>query len=101
MDFENASHGLSLAGVQNFINDLNVQVFDAVRSAIDDNQDVIDAVNQGWVGNAADNFIRNILTGAQQARNDVDMCRETLMTQIESIQSEILDMDETMVELEG
>lgn len=101
MDFQSASHGLSVTGMQNFINDINVNVFDAVKAAIDDTTAVTDAVKQGWEGNAADNFNANIITGSKKMRETVQKVEEMLLTELEGIQSQILDMDETLVELES
>lgn len=100
MDFQSATHGVSVTGMQTFINDINVNVFDAVKAAIDDTTSVTDAVKTGWVGNAADNFNANILTGATKMRETVEKVRDMLLTELEGIQSQILDMDENLVELD-
>ena len=99
MDFESASHGLSIFGMQSYIN-TNKNVFQKVRAAIDNTTGVTNSVKQGWAGQAADNFIKNILTGAEKMKESVTEVEEMLMTELEGIKNQILDMDDNLVELE-
>ncbi len=99
MDFDSASHGLSIVGMRAYMGE-NRRVFDKVCAAIDNTKGVTRAINQGWNGQAADNFIKNILTGANNMKETVNEVEKMLQTELEGIQSQIVDMDENLVELE-
>ena len=62
MDFDSASHGLSIFGMRAYMGE-NRRVFDKVCAAIDNTKGITRAINQGWNGQAADNFILENVKG--------------------------------------
>ena len=101
MDFENASHGVSFTGMEQYKNELQMNTFNRIRDAINNTADVESAVKAGWVGTAADNFIANIQTGAQKMSEQITSIEKMLITELDGIMSQIGDMDENLVEREG
>ena len=101
MDFDNASHGVSFNGMSKYKDELHMNVFKKIRDAINNTSEVSAAVKNGWTGTAADNFISNLQTGANRLSTEMDKCEEMVITELDGIMSQIGDMDEKLVELEG
>lgn len=100
MDFTNASHGGSATGMESYKNDLRTEIFDQLRTAIDNKEGVNSAVKSGWVGTAADNFIANIGTGSETLKESLQTVEDSLMNMLDGEIAQIYDMDENLVELE-
>lgn len=100
MDYESASHGVNPMGVQNYLNDLNMGAFAHIKDALRNTTDVAAAVHNGWVGTSADNFEHNIINAGEKMCETIDQIQEMLRTEVEGIQSAILDMDANLVEEE-
>ena len=100
MDFSNASHGVSFTGMRQYKEDIHMQVFEALKQYLRDTSAIANAVKQGWVGTAADNFIANVQTGATRMEETIDQIQQTLDTELDGIQSQIADMDANLVEKE-
>lgn len=101
MDFENATHGVSFAGMEAYKTELQMNTFRKIRDAINNTADVEAAVKAGWTGTAADNFIHNVQVGANKMSDEISNIEEMLMKELEGIASQIGDMDENLVEREG
>lgn len=100
MDFSSASHGASAAGMETYKQDLRTNVFERLKSALNDINDIRTAVNQGWVGTAADNFIANVITGANLLKDNINMVQDSVENVLDGSISEVYDMDENLVELD-
>lgn len=100
MDFSSASHGASAAGMETYKQDLRTNVFERLKSALNDINDIKTAVSQGWVGTAADNFIANVITGANLLKDNINMVQDSVENVLDGSISEVYDMDENLVELD-
>ena len=100
MDFEQTQIGFNVVGSQHYIDDLNMQVFNRIRRLIDNTRDLENAVEREWRGQAADNFIQNLMTGSRELLNKVEEVRETINTRLDSLQQQMLDMDANLVDLD-
>lgn len=100
MDFEQTQIGFNVVGLQHYIDDLNMQVFNRIRRLIDNTRDLENAVEREWRGQAADNFIQNLMTGSRELLNKVEEVRETINTRLDSLQQQMLDMDANLVDLD-
>ena len=100
MDFSSASHGASAAGMETYKQDLRTNVFERLKSALNDINDIRTAVNQGWVGTAADNFIANVITGANLLKDNINMVQDSVENVLDGSISEVYDMVENLVELD-
>ena len=101
MDFQSASHGVSFTGMEQFKDAIHMNVFQKLMDEIRNTTDIQNAVKQGWVGTSADNFIANVETGANKMAEELKNVQEMLDTELEGIQSQIGDMDDTLVERES
>lgn len=100
MDFSSASHGASATGMETYKQDLRTNVFEKLRNALNDINDIKTAVSQGWVGTAADNFIANVITGANTLRDNVNVIEDSINQELDGAISQVYDMDENLVELD-
>lgn len=100
MDFQNATHGVSFTGMQQYKQELQMNTFRKIRDAINNTADIEAAVKAGWVGTSADNFLHNIATGAQRMSEQISEIENMLITELDGIMSQIGDMDENLVERE-
>ena len=66
MDFQGASYGVDIMGVNNYLNDLNTAILTNVSTIIRDCSSVESEVKAGWVGQSADQFLLNLNKAANQ-----------------------------------
>jgi len=101
MDFNEADFGVNNNQVDDFLRDIQTQVFDRIRAALENTNDINDAVDAAWVGQSAQNFKSNVLTGAGAISEQLDQLRTALENEIHGAQSAIIDKDANLVDLEG
>ena len=100
MDFQSADHGVNITGMQSYINDVNSIVLNNVSSKIRDTSEVESAVRSGWHGNAPEQFIANLNKAKEQMVETLKELQKTFETELNGIQSAILDMDANLVDEE-
>lgn len=100
MDFQDASYGVNIMGVNNYIQDLNVAVLTKVSNLIRNCSEVEAAVKANWVGTSADQFILNINKGANEMCETLRELQENFESEIRGIKDQMMDFDDTLVEEE-
>ena len=100
MDFQSASYGVSITGINNYVQDLNTAVLTKVAPMIRDCGEVEDAVKAGWVGQSADQFILNLNKAAEQMCDTLKELEKTFESEIKGIKDQMMDFDDTLVEEE-
>lgn len=100
MDFQGASYGVDIMGINNYINDLNTAILTKVSSTIRDCSEVEAAVKAGWVGQSADQFILNLNKAADQMCDTLKDLQKTFEAEIKGIKDQMMDFDDTLVEEE-
>lgn len=100
MDYESASHGVNPTGVERYLTDLNLGAFTHIKDALRNTTDVVTAVHNAWQGQSADNFEKNLINAGDKMCDTIDELQTGLRTEVEGIQSQILDMDANLVEEE-
>ena len=98
MDFQGASYGVDVIGINNYITDLNTAILVDVSSMIRDCSEVEEAVKAGWVGTSADQFLLNLNKAADNMCETLKDLEKTFETEIKGIQGEMMDFDDTLVE---
>ena len=100
MDYQEADHGVSITGVQDYLSDLELGAFTDIKNALINTTDVVAAIHNGWTGTSADIFEKNIIKAGNDMADKISELETMLRTEVEGIQSEILDMDANLVEEE-
>lgn len=100
MDFQSADHGVNITGMQSYISDVNSIVLNNVASKIRATDEVASAVRAGWHGNAPEQFIANLDKAKEQMVQTLNELQHTFETELNGIQSAILDMDANLVDEE-
>lgn len=100
MDFSQADHGVSYEGIREYVDDLNTVVLHDVRKSLEDTDGIIKAVEKGWHGQSATQFLSNIEKAQKKITFTLGELQEVFETQIEGIRDEIFDMDANLVEEE-
>lgn len=100
MDFQDASYGVSIMGINNYLQDLNVAVLVNVSGLIRNCSEIEAAVKANWVGTSADQFILNINKGANEVCDTLRELQETFESEIRGIKDQMMDFDDTLVEAE-
>ena len=100
MDFQGASYGVDIMGINNYINDLNTAILTNVSSTIRDCSEVEAAVKAGWVGQSADQFLLNLNKAAENMCDTLKELQNTFETEIKGIKDQMMDFDDTLVEAE-
>ena len=100
MDFENASHGVNIMGMNAYIEAVNSIVLTNVAGALRNTAEVEAAVRQGWHGASAEQFIANLNKAKEQMIETLKQLQSTFETELKGIQSQIIDMDANLVEEE-
>ncbi len=97
MDFSQADHGVSIDGMRKYVEALNIIVLKNVAQAIRDTEGIKSAVESGWVGASAEQFLRNLNKAKEEVIKSLKDLSTALETELEGIQSQIIDMDERLV----
>ena len=100
MDFQSADHGVSITGMNQYIDDINTVVLTEVAAALRDTAAVEDAARAGWHGNAPEQFIANLNKAKEQMVETLKQLQNTFETELNGIKSSILDMDANLVDEE-
>lgn len=100
MDFQNADYGISITGMNTYIDDLNTKILTDVARVLRDTKEVETAVKAGWTGNSADQFLINLNKGAEKMIDTLAELKQTFETELKGIQSQMLEMDQNLVEEE-
>ena len=100
MDFQNADYGVSITGMNAYIDDLNTKVLTNVSRVLRNTKEVEVAVKAGWQGASADQFLLNLRKGSEKMVETLAELRKTFETELKGIQSQMLDMDANLVEEE-
>lgn len=97
MDFSQADHGVSIMGMQQYIDDLNTVVLIDVAQALRNTDGIREAVRAGWHGNAPEQFLANIDKAKEKEIETLSELKKIFEAELKGIQSEILDMDANLV----
>lgn len=100
MDFQGASYGVDIMGINNYINDLNTAILTNVSSTIRDCSEVEAAVKAGWVGQSADQFLLNLNKAAENMCDTLKELQKTFEAEIKGIKDQMMDFDDALVEEE-
>lgn len=100
MDFQSADYAVSVTGMNAYIDDLNTKILTDVAKVLRNTSDVETAVKAGWVGNSADQFLLNLAKAAEKMCDTMQELKTTFETELKGIQSQMLELDETLVEEE-
>lgn len=100
MDFQDASYGVSIMGINNYLQELNVAVLVTVSGLIRNCSEIEAAVKANWVGTSADQFILNVNKGANELCDTLRELQETFESEIRGIKDQMMDFDDTLVEAE-
>ncbi len=100
MDFKDASAGVSITGMNQYIDDLNTKVLVDVARVLRNTSEIQTAVSAGWVGTSADQFIANLDKAKEKMIEQLHNLKETFETQLKGMQSQILEMDQNLVDPE-
>ena len=100
MDFQDASYGVSIMGINNYLQELNVAVLVTVSELIRNCSEIEAAVKANWVGTSADQFILNVNKGANELCDTLRELQETFESEIRGIKDQMMDFDDTLVEAE-
>ena len=100
MDFQSADHGVSITGMNQYIDNINTVVLTEVAAALRDTAAVEDAVRAGWHGNAPEQFIANLNKAKEKMIDTLRQLEKTFEVELKGIQSAVLDMDANLVEEE-
>ena len=100
MDFQSADYGVSIMGVNDYMNDLNTAILTKVSGTIRDCSEVEAAVKAGWVGQSADQFLLNLNKAAEQMCDTLRVLQKTFETEVKGIKDQMMDFDDTLVEEE-
>ena len=93
MDFQSADHGVSITGMNQYIDDINTVVLTEVAAALWDTAAVEDAVRAGWHGNAPEQFIANLNKAKEQMVETLKQLQNTFETELNGIKSSMLDIE--------
>ena len=100
MDFQSADYGISVTGMNTYIDDLNTRILNDVAKVLRNTKDVEAAVKAGWSGTSADQFLLNLAKAADRMCETLQDLKTTFETELKGIQSQMLELDETLVEEE-
>lgn len=100
MDFQSASYGVDIMGINNYINDLNTAILTKVSDVIRDCTDIETEVKAGWVGTSADQFLLNLNKAADMMCDTLKELEKTFEAEIKGIKDEMMDFDDTLVDAE-
>lgn len=97
MDFQDASYGVNVMGINNYIQELNVAVLVTVSGLIKNCSEIEAAVKANWVGTSADQFILNVNKGANEMCDTLAELQERFEAEIRGIKDQMMDFDDTLV----
>ena len=100
MDFQSVDHGISITGMNQYIDDINSIVLNDVATALRNTDDVVAAVRNGWEGAAPEQFIANLNKAKEMMADQLKTLQQAFETELKGIQSQILEMDANLVEEE-
>ena len=96
MDYTQSSYGVSRAGVENYVSELNSIVTTAVSNAVLDTAAVRETVQRGWHGASADAFLASLDKNAQILNETLNGLTTTFQNEMENITQALSDMDNNL-----
>ena len=100
MDFQGASYGVDIMGINQYISDLNTAILTKVSNVIRNTSEVETEVKAGWVGQSADQFLLNLNKAADTMCDTLKELEKTFEAEIKGIKDQMTDFDDTLVDAE-
>lgn len=100
MDFQSASYGVDVMGINTYISDLNTAILTKVSNVIRNTSDVATEVKAGWIGQSADQFLLNLSKAADQMCETLKELEKTFEAEIKGIKDQMMEFDDALVEAE-
>lgn len=96
MDYQQTSYGVSRAGVENYVSELNSIVTTAVSNAILDTSVVRESVLRGWHGASADSFLTSLDKNAEVLNETINSLTTVFTNEMDNIVQALSDMDNNL-----
>lgn len=102
LDISGASIGFDAQGVNNLMEEIHTEVIDATIKCMQSKSSEIETwVSDAWVGQSADNFVKNLKSFEMEIANALEKAEEGLRSEFNQIQSEIKSADEDLIKDES
>lgn len=96
MDYTQSSYGVSRAGVENYVSELNSIVTTSIANAVLDTSVVMETVQRGWHGTSADAFLASLEKNAQILNETLNSLTTVFSTEMDNIVQALSDMDNNL-----
>lgn len=96
MDYTQSSYGVSRAGVENYVSELNSIVTTSIANAVLDTSVVMETVQRGWHGTSADTFLASLEKNAQILNETLNSLTTVFSTEMDNIVQALSDMDNNL-----
>lgn len=96
MDYTQSSYGVSKAGAENYVSELNTIVTTTVANAVLDTSMVMETVQRGWHGTAADQFLASLDKNAQTLNETLNSLTSVFQAEVDNIVQALSDMDNNL-----
>lgn len=96
MDYTQTSYGVSRAGVENYVSELNSIVTTSVANAVLDTSVVRETVERGWHGTSAESFLASLDKNAEILNETLGTLTTVFQTEINNIVQALADMDNNL-----
>ena len=90
--------GVSNAGITKFLAETVTPALQETRKAIENHFKVFNALNDGWEGQAKENFMENFKKGELEAQKVIAAAYQSLLKEIAAIADGMVQQDLQMVE---
>ena len=96
MDYAQSSYGVSKAGAENYVSELNTIVTTTVANAVLDTSMVMETVQRGWHVTAADQFLASLDKNAQTLNETLNTLTSVFQSEVDNIVQALSDMDNNL-----
>lgn len=96
MDYTQSSYGVSRAGVENYVAELNSIVSTNVSNAVLDTSIVRESVQRGWHGTSADKFLASLDKNAEILNETLKSLTNVFQNEMDNIVQALSDMDNNL-----
>lgn len=92
------SHGFSQAGAEAYLMDLNAKAIEETKELLGDTADIKNALENGWQGQAEQNFMQNFNRAVIEIQEALDNCSKALYNQFDQITNAWIEQDKNMID---
>ncbi len=93
----NLDVGLSIAGIDEYLNSMKVNLLASTEELLDNVASVEQAINAGWQGMSKDKFLEDFMVARSTIKNDLALEYEDVVARFQELKNNFMYQDQIMM----